>query len=395
MDFVLIPDSEVGRYKLHDLARLFAESCLEQDELADVQQKHAKYYSKVLSQANMLYEKGEINLLAGLNLFDREWANIRVGQAWVKNTIRSSRRLKKSDLKFVLQLARSYAGEGVFVLDVRLHPRDKIGWLETGLTAARTLRDPQAEGTHLCNMGLAYADLGETRKAIEYHEQALVISREIGDRRGEGANLVNLGNAYLALGETRKAIKYHDQALAISREIGDRNGEGADLGNLGNAYLALGEVRRAIEYYEQALAVSREIGDPSMEGENLLNFGKAYAALGETTKAIGFYEQSLEIVRKIEDRKSESEALCNLGKAFALGEVGKSIVYYEQSLEIARKIEYRRVEGDALFNMSLALDKLGQRQEAIDRAKAALSIFEQIESPDAEKTRQKLAEWQG
>jgi hypothetical protein len=45
--------------------------------------------------------------------------------------------------------------------------------------------------------------------------------------------------------------------------------------------------------------------------------------------------------------------------------------------------------------MSLALEKLGQRPEAIDRAKAALEIFEQIEHPDAEKTRQKLLEWQG
>jgi hypothetical protein len=64
-------------------------------------------------------------------------------------------------------------------------------------------------------------------------------------------------------------------------------------------------------------------------------------------------------------------------------------------LEIARKIEYRRGEGDALFNLSLALDKLGQRPEAIDHAKAALVIFEKIESPDAEKARQKLADWQG
>jgi len=49
----------------------------------------------------------------------------------------------------------------------------------------------------------------------------------------------------------------------------------------------------------------------------------------------------------------------------------------------------------AYFHMSLALDKLGQRPEAIDRAKAALVIFEQIESPDAEKAWQKLSEWQG
>jgi len=45
--------------------------------------------------------------------------------------------------------------------------------------------------------------------------------------------------------------------------------------------------------------------------------------------------------------------------------------------------------------MSLVLEKLGQRPEAIDQAKAALEIFEQNRSPDAEKARQKLAEWQG
>ncbi len=62
----------------------------------------------------------------------------------------------------------------------------------------------------------------------------------------------NLGNAYADLGEVRKAIEYHEQALVIDREIGDRRGEGADLGNLGLAYAALGEVRKAIEYFEQA-----------------------------------------------------------------------------------------------------------------------------------------------
>ena len=33
---------------------------------------------------------------------------------------------------------------------------------------------------------MAYADLGELRRAIEFYEQGLVIEREIGDRRGEG-----------------------------------------------------------------------------------------------------------------------------------------------------------------------------------------------------------------
>jgi hypothetical protein len=44
--------------------------------------------------------------------------------------------------------------------------------------------------------------------------------------------------------------------------------------------------------------------------------------------------------------------------------------------------------------VSLSLDKLGQRAKAIDCAKSALKIYEQIESPTAERVRQQLAEWQ-
>ncbi|MCX6674608.1 MAG: tetratricopeptide repeat protein, partial [Methanothrix sp.] len=280
VDFSEVPDSDGGRYKLHDLARLFAESCLERDELDDARQKHAKYYSIVLSHAENFYQKGGTDLLAGLQLFDHEWANIKVGQAWTKNMITVSRKLNKSDLKSVLQLASSYAGDGGNVLDLRLHPRDKISWLETGLNAAKMMGNRGAESAHLGNLGSTYSDLGETRKAIGYHERALKISRKIGDRWGEGADLGNLGNRYAALGETRKAIDYQEQALAISREIGDKWGEGNHLGNLGLAYAGLGETRKAVKYYEQALAISREIGDRRNEGVWLGNLGPAYADLG-------------------------------------------------------------------------------------------------------------------
>jgi hypothetical protein len=64
---------------------------------------------------------------------------------------------------------------------------------------------------------------GEDRGAIDYYDQALVIAREIGYRRGEGIVLGNMGLAYHNLGETRRAIEPH---LAIAREIGDRQAEG-------------------------------------------------------------------------------------------------------------------------------------------------------------------------
>ncbi|HHV24589.1 MAG TPA: tetratricopeptide repeat protein, partial [Methanosarcina sp.] len=109
------------------------------------------------------------------------------------------------------------------------------------------------------------------------------IAREIGDRRGEGADLGNLGLAYSDLGEPRKAIEYHEQALKISREIGNRRGEGNHLGNLGNAYRNLGEPRKAIEFLKESLAIGEAIEDP---------------------RIVSFCEQKLKELEEAEDDKT-------------------------------------------------------------------------------------------
>src|ERR1019366_2668188 len=117
---------------------------------------------------------------------------------------------------------------GAYCLSLRQHPRERISWLETGLAAARRLRNRPAEGVHLGNLGPAHRSLGEYRRAIEYHEQALLIDREIGDRRGEGQDLGSLGNAYHALGEYRRSIQYYEQALQIFRGQSPRPGKPAE-----------------------------------------------------------------------------------------------------------------------------------------------------------------------
>ena len=379
-------DAKTRRYRLHDLARLFAESRLAEDERRAAQQRHAEHYRAVLAATDELYLAGGEGILRGLALFDAERQNIRAGQGW------TAAHAGQDDE--AAHLCSGYPDAGAYVLSLRLHPRERISWLEAAAGAARRLKDRRAEGNHLGNLGLAYAVLGETRKAIEFHEQALAIDRDIGDRRGEGADLCNLGTAYAALGETRKAIEFHEQQLTITREIGDRRGESAALGNLAIAYAALGETRKAINVHEQALAVMRDIGDRRAEGSILGNLGVAYAAVGETRKAIEFYEEHLTITREIGDRRGEGTALGNLGNAyFELGETRKAIEFHEQQLTLTREIGDRRGEGNALWNMSLALDKLGQRGKAIANAEAALVIFEQIEDPAAEKVRRQLAEW--
>ncbi|TAH48897.1 MAG: tetratricopeptide repeat protein [Chloroflexota bacterium] len=328
------------RYFLHDLLREFGVRRITNNEQQTTNLRHAEFYVQVARAAKELYKRGNENVRAGLDLFDQELAHIRAGQAWAAANMESD--------DDAARLCCDFPDAAVYVASLRLSAREQIRWLEQAVGAARKLGDKSSEGVHLGNLGVAYAALGEVRRAIEFYEKYLAIAREIGDRRGEGNALGNLGVVYAALGEVRRAIEYHEQALVIDREIGNRRGQGSDLGNLGLAYAALGEVRRAIEYHEQALVIDREIGNRRGEGNALGNLGVAYYSLGEVRRAIEFYEQYLAIAREIGDRRGEGNALGNLGVAYK---------------------------------------NLGDMNRAKELWRAALAIFEAIESPNAEVVR--------
>jgi tetratricopeptide (TPR) repeat protein len=362
---------EAKRYRLHDLVRIFASGNQTDESRATIAERHSSYYKNLLAEADNLYLQGGAGIQAGLALFDREAANIMAGHSW------SCERLQASNQ--AAELCMSYPDAGAYVIGLRLHPRQRIFWLQEALKAAITLKNKKMEGSHLGNLGLAYAALGDACKAIGYYEQHLAIAREIGDRSGEGNALGNLGLAYADLGDARKAIEYYEQHLAIAREIGDRRGEGNALGNLGLAYADLGDARKAIEYYEQALAIDREIGDRRSEGNALGNLGSAHYVLGDARKAIEYYEHALAIDREIGDRRGEGADLGNLGSAYAdLGDARKAIDYYDQRIAIAREIGDRRGEGNALGNLGNAYAALGDARKAIEYYEQSLAILREI-----------------
>ena len=364
---------ETRRYRLHDLVRIYAKNQLEKDGEADTgkaHQLHSAYYLAVLQRANNLLLSGGTSQGSGLKLFDLEWPNISAGQ--------NRARILSSVSPECSEICSNYAGQGS-ILNLRLHPRENIQWLEAALDCARRTGNKKAEGAHLGNLGSAYAALGDARKAIDYYEQRLVIAREIGDRRGEGNALGNLGLAYAALGDARNSIDYYEQRLVIAREIGDRRGEGNALGNLGLAYAALGDARNSIEYHEQALVIAREIGDRMGEGNALGNLGLAYAALGDARKAIEYREQQLVIARKIGDRRGEGNAQGNLGSShYVLGDARKAIDSYDQALAISKEIGDKRNEGNTLGNLGLAYAALGDARKAIDYCEQQLGITREI-----------------
>ncbi|HEY2290164.1 MAG TPA: tetratricopeptide repeat protein [Thermoanaerobaculia bacterium] len=326
----LLEWNEHGRYYLHPLLRAFAESQLDAAEGQRLRLRHAEHYLGVLARSSELYEQGGEGVRQALELFDREWENVRSGFAWTAENA--------SQDEAAAWLCASYPNAGAYCLDLRLSPREHIRWLEPALRASHRT-DPAIEMVLLGNLGNAYMGLGEIDRAALLYEEWLKAAREAGDRRIEGDALGDLGIAYASRGETQRALQLFERHLAIAQELGDRRAEGISLGNLGITYAALGELQRAVELFELHLVISREIGDRRSEGTSLGNLGTAFLALGEPRRAMEFFEGHLAISREIGDRHGEGVALGSLGDIrVALGEPERAGELYRQALVLLREL---------------------------------------------------------
>src|SRR5215213_7568168 len=119
--------------------------------LREADRRHAKYFLTLLSKADDLYQQGGGEAKQGLELFEREQENIRLGQLRARDLVPLDDESAS--------LCRYYPMYGANLLNLRFHPREQISWGEAALVSARRLNDKHAEGILLSNLGMAYEEL--------------------------------------------------------------------------------------------------------------------------------------------------------------------------------------------------------------------------------------------
>jgi CHAT domain-containing protein/Tfp pilus assembly protein PilF len=253
------------------------------------------------------------------------------------------------------------------------------------LPLRRAAGDGAGEAATLNGIGNVYSHIGENQKAVDSYSQALTLRRALGDRGGEAATLGNIGVVYRNLGENRKALDAFKQVLPLMRAMGDRKGEAITLNNMGGVYFDLGEKQKALEYFSRALPLNRAIGERLNEAGNLNNIGQCYADLGDKRKALDEYNQALPLWRALGYRTGEAWALQNAGEAYAdLGEKQKALDYYNQALPLNRAAGDRATETLVLNNIGEAYSDLGQKEQALSYYTQALQLARAVSSPSSQ-----------
>ena len=254
--------------------------------------------------------------------------------------------------------------------------QDAFGWYDSergNLLAA--IRQAAACGLHEVAWRLSaplfsvFNRRGNWADLVTTHRIALDSVRHVRNRLGEAWVLNNLGQA-LGRKHLREGIDLLQQALDIRRDEGDRVGEAQAAHNLAEVQYLVNGPEVALPYLQQSLDVQRVVGHSALHGATLNNLGEIYLELGRLNESVDCLTEALPIFARIDSAHGQGHVLLNLGRVYlGLDRQGDALDCLHRALVI------HRATGDRP-NQALALKFLGQAQLSagqVDNARESLS----------------------
>ncbi|MEU9401496.1 BTAD domain-containing putative transcriptional regulator [Streptomyces sp. NPDC048242] len=400
VDTSLLESAAPGRYRFHDLVRLYARSCAERDETAPGE------CAAALSRLLDFY----------LATAARVYAIERPGDRTVEH------------LDPAAHEGLAFAGH-----------RDALDWLYAEADPLLACVRQSASGATLrraVDLLLACKDLAESGANAHQFGAAATVVRDAahaaGDARTEGRARTTLAQVHMAAGrfgeaeaEAQRAVElaadardpwidcnapsergivaaYHQRneeaetylqrTLDAYRADGNLPGEASALCNLSRVRLAMGQVDSAVELAGAGVAIYRDLGLSVRLANGSYALGLALAESGRPDEAESRLTEALTIFRDSRQRLWEGMTLFRLaGVRLAAGWPAAAAAQAEQSLSVLLHVggDWRRA--GVLTVLGKALDALGES----DRARAcwtdALAVFERLGSPEAAELRKLLA----
>jgi DNA-binding SARP family transcriptional activator/tetratricopeptide (TPR) repeat protein len=172
--------------------------------------------------------------------------------------------------------------------------------------------DPLGETRARNSLGTLDMERGRLDEAASWYEAALELCQTHGIRRGECGILSNLGILAQTRGRLEEALAFYRESLVIQRETANRDGEANTLNNMGRCLREQGCYPEAISCHEQAIVICRESGNRYWEADTLVELAQTLREAGQSPLAVASAEAGLAISRVIGDQLGQANALRTL-----------------------------------------------------------------------------------
>ncbi len=186
------------------------------------------------------------------------------------------------------------------------------------------------------------------------------------------------GLIWWTLGDHERALSELDGGLEIARDLKTRDDEVATtLNNIGQVLRDMGRYREAVEHFEAALDIDTRIGSKWAIAHDHRNLGMTRLRTGDFAGAADLLDQAVAGATAIGNRINAARSLVALGEAAAgTGNRDRAERAYTEALDLSREMALREVEWRALYGLGRLRLEMDDREGALDRLNAAVSVIE-------------------
>ncbi|WP_328881003.1 AfsR/SARP family transcriptional regulator [Streptomyces sp. NBC_00299] len=395
VDTSLLESAAAGRYRFHDLVRLYARACAERDEQPPSEREEAlsrllDFYLATTAQVYAIEHPGdrliddlEPTNYPGLRITGQaaalDWLYTEAGQllACVRQAAGTDRLRRAVDL---LWAAKDLTESGANSHQYEMAARATCG-------ATRAFGNDRAEGRARTVLSDVLLVSGRIRQAEEEARVAMELAASAHDSTAVSWVANNRGLICLHEGRFADGKVFFDQALEGLRAAGNRPFEATALGNLSRAHLGMGNIAKAVEIAQHGLTAHMEIGRTVRLANGHFALGVALTRAGRYTEALRRFCDALGIFNDHRQRLWEGVTHFRIAEVhLADRRPSQAAQHAEQALALGC-IGGDRMQGNVLTLLGRALATLGQADRARACWREALNLYEQNSAAEADEVR--------
>ncbi|MGW0869842.1 AfsR/SARP family transcriptional regulator [Streptomyces sp. NPDC002740] len=385
VDTSLLESAAPGRYRFHDLVRLYARACADRDEWPPGERGAAlsrllDFYLATTSGVYAIERPGDrlvddlepteypgMRFTEGATALDWLYTEAAPLLSCVQQAAGTDRMRRAVDL---LWAAKDLTESGA-------NSRQYETTAKAMCDATRAAGDLRAEGRARTVLTDVLLVSGRIQQTEDEARRAMELAGSVGDSTAVSWVANNRGLSCLHQHRYAEGKALFDQAIDGFRAAGNKPGEASALSNLSRAQLGVGDVSAAVEIAQHGLALYVEMGRTMRLANGHFAVGVALTRAGRHGDALDQFSEALGIFGEHRQRLWEGATNYRIAEVhMAARRPAQAAQHAEQALVLG-SIGGDRMRGNILTLLGRALSSLGQP----DRAKAcwreALNLLEQ------------------